>query len=96
MRVLLDDILRIPSRRMGDAPFFVTRQGKSHIDNEGRCNAFDHLAHRLAFEFRCVALTAHWSSSYARIICLEYLLDCRKSSCPLAYIAMFRAGFRPL
>ena len=65
MRVLLDKILLIPSRRMGDAAWFVKRQGKSHIDCEGRCNAFDHLVHDFVFQFRCIALTAHWSSFYA-------------------------------
>ena len=46
MRALLDDILRIAPRRIGDAPLFVTRQGKSYIDNQGRCNAFDSLWQR--------------------------------------------------
>ena len=46
MRALLDEILRIPPRRIGDAPLFVTRQGKSYIDNQGRCNAFDSLWQR--------------------------------------------------
>ena len=46
MRALLDEIQRIPPRRIGDAPLFVTRQGKSYIDNDGRCNAFDSLWQR--------------------------------------------------
>ena len=46
MRALLDEILRIPPRRIGDAPLFVTRQGKPYIDNQGRCNAFDSLWQR--------------------------------------------------
>ena len=46
MRELVDEILRIPPRRIGDAPLFVTRQGKSYIDNQGRCNAFDSLWQR--------------------------------------------------
>ena len=46
MRALSDEILRIPPRRIGDAPLFVTRQGKSYIDDQGRCNAFDSLWQR--------------------------------------------------
>ncbi len=46
MRALLDDILRIPPRRIGDAPLFVTRQGKSYVDRDGRCNGFDSLWQR--------------------------------------------------
>ena len=46
MRALLDEIQRIPPRRIGDAPLFVTRQGKSYIDRDGRCNAFDSLWQR--------------------------------------------------
>lgn len=46
MRALIDEILLIPPRRIGDAPLFVTRQGKSYIDNQGRCNAFDSLWQR--------------------------------------------------
>jgi len=46
MRALLDDIQRIAPRRIGDAPLFVTRQGKSYIDSQGRCNAFDSLWQR--------------------------------------------------
>ena len=46
MRKLVDEILRIPPRRIGDALLFVTRQGKSYIDSQGRCNAFDSLWQR--------------------------------------------------
>ena len=46
MRLLVDEILRIPPRRIADAPLFVTRQGKSYIDSQGRCNAFDSLWQR--------------------------------------------------
>lgn len=46
MRDLVDEILRIPPRRIGDAPLFVTRQGKPYIDSKGRCNAFDSLWQR--------------------------------------------------
>ena len=46
MRSLVDEILRIPPRRIGDAPLFVTRQGKSYIDSQGQCNAFGSLWQR--------------------------------------------------
>ena len=46
MRALSDEILRIPPRRIGDSPLFVTRQGKAYIDKQGRCNAFDSLWQR--------------------------------------------------
>ena len=46
MRALSDEILRIPPRRIGDAPLFVTRRGESYIDYQGRCNAFDSLWQR--------------------------------------------------
>jgi integrase len=46
MRELVDEILRIPPRRIGDAPLFVTRQGKSYIDSQGQCNAFGSLWQR--------------------------------------------------
>ena len=46
MRALSDEILRIPPRRIGDAPLFGTRRGKSYIDYQGRCNAFDSLWQR--------------------------------------------------
>ncbi|MGD8615830.1 MAG: hypothetical protein PVI91_09230 [Gammaproteobacteria bacterium] len=43
MRGLVDEILRMPPRRIGDAPLFVTRQGKPYINSHGQCNAFDSL-----------------------------------------------------
>ena len=46
MRELLDEILQIPPSRIGDAPLFVTRQGKPYIDERGKCNAFDSLWQR--------------------------------------------------
>ena len=46
MRALLDEILQIPPSRIGDAPLFVTRQGKPYIDKRGKCNAFDSLWQR--------------------------------------------------
>jgi integrase len=46
MRALVDEILRIRPRRVGDAPLFVTRQGKPDINSQGQCNAFDSLLRR--------------------------------------------------
>ena len=46
MRELVNEILRIPPRRIGDSPLFVTRQGKSYVDSQGRCNGFDSLWQR--------------------------------------------------
>jgi integrase len=46
MRALLDEIQRIPPRRIGDAPLFVTRQGKPYIKENGSANAFDSLWQR--------------------------------------------------
>lgn len=46
MHELVDEILRIPPRRIGDAPLFVTRQGKAYINHQGQCNAFDSLWQR--------------------------------------------------
>jgi len=46
MRELVDEILRIPPRRIGDASLFATRQGKSYINSQGQCNAFDSLWQR--------------------------------------------------
>ena len=46
MKALIDEILKIPPRGIGDAPLFATRQGKPYIDPEGRCNAFDSLWQR--------------------------------------------------
>jgi integrase len=46
LRALTDEILRIPPRRIGDAPLFTTRQGKPYIDTSGRANGFDSLWQR--------------------------------------------------
>ncbi len=46
MRALVDEILKIPPRGIGDAPLFATRQGKPYNDALGRCNAFDSLWQR--------------------------------------------------
>ena len=42
---MLFPVCRAP-RRIGDAPLFVTRQGKPCIDSQGRCNASDSLWQR--------------------------------------------------
>ena len=46
MRALVNEILKIPPLRIGDAPLFVTRQGKHYIDDKGKANAFDSLWQR--------------------------------------------------
>jgi len=46
MRNLIDDILKLPPRRIGDVCLFTTRQGKSYINNQGKANAFDSLWQR--------------------------------------------------
>ena len=43
---MVDEILRIPPRRMGDAPLLKTRKSKAYIDAEGNCNAFGSLWQR--------------------------------------------------
>ena len=45
-RAVIDEILRIPPRRIGDAPLFVTREGKPYIHEDGSANAFDSLWQR--------------------------------------------------
>lgn len=56
LRDLVERIKRRPPRRIGDAPLFVTRQGKPYIDEKGRCNAFDSLWQR--FMDKVMARTA--------------------------------------
>ena len=46
LRALVNEIQRIPPRRIGDAPLFTTRKGKAYIDGQGRCNGFDSLWQR--------------------------------------------------
>ncbi len=42
MKALIDKILLIPPRRIGETYLFTTRQGKPYFDPETmRCNAFD-------------------------------------------------------
>ncbi|NIP74044.1 MAG: DUF1525 domain-containing protein [Gammaproteobacteria bacterium] len=46
LRAAVDEVLRLPPRRIGDAPLFVTREGKPYIDELGQANAFDSLWQR--------------------------------------------------
>lgn len=46
LRAVVDEILRIPPRRIGDSPLFVTRDGKSYINAKGKARAFDNLWQR--------------------------------------------------
>ena len=46
LRAIIDEIMRLPPRRIGDAPLFVTRQGLPYIKEDGSCNAFDSLWQR--------------------------------------------------
>lgn len=46
LRGLVDEILGIPPRRIGNATLFTTRQGKPYIDAKGRANGFDSLWQR--------------------------------------------------
>jgi integrase len=55
LRTVVDAILRLPPRRIGDAHVFVTRQGKPYIREDGSANAFDSLWQR--FMHRALART---------------------------------------
>jgi len=46
LKAVISDIQRLPPRRIGDAPLFVTRQGKPYIKEDGSANAFDSLWQR--------------------------------------------------
>lgn len=46
LKALTEKIKAIPPRRIGDAPLFVTRQGKPYIDERGYANGFDSLWQR--------------------------------------------------
>ena len=46
LRAAVDEILRIPPRRIGEAHLFTTRNGKAYIDAKGFCNGFDSLSQR--------------------------------------------------
>jgi integrase len=46
LRDVVDEILRISPRRIGDAPLFTTREGKAYINEDGISNAFDSLWQR--------------------------------------------------
>jgi len=55
MRALIDEILKLPPRRIGDVCLFTTRQSKSYVNEKGKANAFDSLWQR--FMDRVVELT---------------------------------------
>lgn len=42
----IEEAKAIPPRRIGDAPLFITRQGKSYIQEDGRANGFDSIWRR--------------------------------------------------
>jgi integrase len=46
LQAVISGIQRLPPRRIGDAPLFVTRQGKPYIKKDGSANAFDSLWQR--------------------------------------------------
>jgi len=46
LQAVISGIQRLPPRRIGDAPLFVTRQGKPYIKEDGSANAFDSLWQR--------------------------------------------------
>jgi integrase len=46
LEMVVDAIKKLPPRRIGDAPLFVTRQGKPYIKEDGSANAFDSLWQR--------------------------------------------------
>jgi integrase len=46
LRELVEEILRLPPRRVGDVPLFVTREGMPYIKESGSANAFDSLWQR--------------------------------------------------
>ena len=46
LRAVIDEILRVPPRRIGDAPLFITRDGNSYINANGQARAFDNLWQR--------------------------------------------------
>lgn len=46
LRDLIEEILRLPPRRVGDVALFVTREGRPYIKDNGSANAFDSLWQR--------------------------------------------------
>lgn len=46
LRELVDRIKAVPPRRIGNAPLFTTREGKSFLDENGKCNGFDSIWQR--------------------------------------------------
>ena len=55
LRDLVDEILRLPPRRVGYVPLFVTREGVPCVKEDGSANAFDSLWQR--FMDRVMAAT---------------------------------------
>lgn len=55
LRALIDEVLHVPPRRVGDVYLFVNRKGEPYIDNRGRANGFDSLWQR--FMGRVLELT---------------------------------------
>ena len=43
LRTVIDETLKLPPRRIGNATLFVTREGKPYINNDGFANGFDSL-----------------------------------------------------
>ena len=43
LQELVEEILRLPPRRVGDVPLFVTREGMPYIKESGSANAFDRV-----------------------------------------------------
>ena len=46
LKALIDDIKRIPPRRIGDTYLFTTREGKCYVNDRGKSNAFDSIWQR--------------------------------------------------
>lgn len=46
LRELVNEILAMPPRRIGNAPLFVTREGKSYLDENKETNGFDSIWQR--------------------------------------------------
>lgn len=46
LRKLVDRIKAVPPRRIGNAPLFPTREGRSFLDENDKCNGFDSIWQR--------------------------------------------------
>ena len=67
MRALVNEILEIPPRGIGDAPLSATCPGKPYIDIEGHCNAFDTLWQRFMGKvMKETAVTEHFQERELR------------------------------